>query len=67
MTLRLLALALLIGFAWNAQPQSAPLPPGTSIPDEQPKQQPSASDPLADTESAIEGQNYSVANARLAV
>jgi tetratricopeptide (TPR) repeat protein len=67
MTLRLLALALLIGFAWNAQPQSAPLPPGTSIPDEQPKQQPSASDPLADTESAIEGQNYSLANARLDV
>ena len=42
------------------------LPPGTSAPDQAPQQQ-SPADPLAEAETAIASQNYSLADARLDV
>ncbi|MGA8531014.1 MAG: tetratricopeptide repeat protein [Acidobacteriaceae bacterium] len=53
------------------QAQQAPLPPGTSSPDQrsaQPGQQPEQpSGPLADAENAIEAKNYTLAASRLDV
>lgn len=62
---RFYLIALLAGIAAAMlHAQSAPLPPGTSVPDAQQQQQ-SAPNPLEQAESAIEARNYSAATYQL--
>jgi tetratricopeptide (TPR) repeat protein len=60
---RLVCALLVVASLHIAAAQPVPLPPGTTIDDQDQKQQ--ASDPLGDVETAIEVKNYTLATARL--